>query len=188
MKGARAFFIGGVNATSNVLAGREYGIAVSGTMAHSYVQAHDTELEAFRAFTQLYPKTYLIADTYGSVKGVQHVIELARELGADFQVAGIRLDSGDLAALSRQARQMLDEAGLQQVQIFASGGLDEYKIEKLLAAGAPIDGFGVGTAMGVSKDVPSLDIAYKLTEYAGHGASSSPQPARSWLGANRFSA
>jgi len=84
-------------------------------------------------------------------------------------VAGIRLDSGDLVALSCQARQMLDEAGLQQVQIFASGGLDEYKIEKLLAAGAPIDGFGVGTAMGVSKDVPSLDIAYKLTEYAGHG-------------------
>ena len=169
VKGARAFFIGGVNATSNVLAGKEYGIAVSGTMAHSYVQAHETELEAFRAFTQLYPKTYLIADTYGSLKGVQDVIKLAHELGSNFQVAGIRLDSGDLVTLSRQARQMLDDTGLQQVQIFASGGLDEYKIQELLAAGAPIDGFGVGTAMGVSSDVPSLDIAYKLTEYAGHG-------------------
>jgi len=134
VKGARAFFIGGVNATSNVLAGREYGIAVSGTMAHSYVQAHETELEAFRAFTQLYPNTFLIADTYGSLKGVQHVIDLAQELGSDFHVAGIRLDSGDLVALSRQARQMLDDAGLQQVQIFASGGLDEYKIQEAVSS------------------------------------------------------
>jgi len=169
VKGARAFYIGGIKATSNVLGGWRYGISVSGTMAHSYVQAHATELEAFQAFTRLYPKTFLIADTYGSLKGVQHVIELARELGSGFQVAGVRLDSGDLVQLSKQARQMLDEAGLKQVQIFASGGLDEYKIQKLLEAGAPIDGFGVGTALGVSNDVPSLDIAYKLTEYAGRG-------------------
>jgi len=169
IKGARAFYIGGVNATSNVMAGKQYGISVAGTVAHAYIQAHPTEADAFRAFTQLYPKTMLLVDTYDTLKGVQKVIDLAGELGDDFKVTAVRLDSGDLLSLSIQTRKLLDQAGLKQVQIFASGGLDEYRIEKLVSSGAPIDGFGVGTAMGVSSDVPSLDIGYKLVQYAGKG-------------------
>lgn len=169
MKAARAFHIAGVAATSNVLAGRVYGIPVSGTMAHSYIQAHASELEAFRAFVQLYPDSTLLVDTYDTMAGVENVITIARELGAEFALGAIRLDSGDLAALSRAARARLDESGLQRVRVFVSGGLDEYSVRDLVAAGAPIDGFGVGTAMGVSQDEPSLDMVYKLAEYAGRG-------------------
>jgi nicotinate phosphoribosyltransferase len=169
MKGARAFWIAGVDGTSNVLAGRAYGIPLNGTMAHSYVQAHDDERDAFRAFSALYPGTVLLVDTYDTLEGVRHVAELADQLGPDFAVRGIRLDSGDLAALARDARHILDDAGLGSVGIIASGGLDEYEVARLVRAGAPIDGFGVGTAMAVSKDAPSLDTAYKLTSYAGRG-------------------
>jgi len=169
MQAARAFHIAGVSATSNVEAGRAYAIPVSGTMAHSYIEAFADEAEAFEAFTRSYPETVLLVDTYDTVQGVQNAIDLARELGDAFKVRAIRLDSGDLADLSERARGMLDEAGLSGVDIFASGGLDEYKIAELLGAGAPIDGFGVGTAMGVSEDAPSLEIAYKLTAYAGEG-------------------
>lgn len=169
MKAARAFHIAGVSATSNVEAGRAYAIPVSGTMAHSYVEAFANEAEAFAAFIRSYPETVLLVDTYDTLQGVQNVIGLARRLGDDFKVRAIRLDSGDLLELSRKARAMLDEAGLKDVGIFASGGLDEYEIARLMAAGAPIDGFGVGTAMGVSDDAPSLEIAYKLTAYAGEG-------------------
>jgi nicotinate phosphoribosyltransferase len=169
MQAARAHCIAGVHATSNVEAGREYGIEVSGTMAHSYIEAFANEAEAFAAFTRSYPKTVLLVDTYDTLQGVQNVIDLARKLGEDFKVRAIRLDSGDLSGLSKQARAMLDEAGLSGVEIFASGGLDEYKIAELVESGAPISGFGVGTAMGVSADAPSLEIAYKLTAYAGEG-------------------
>ncbi|HEX6135498.1 MAG TPA: nicotinate phosphoribosyltransferase [Longimicrobiales bacterium] len=169
LRGARAFRIAGVDATSNVLAGRLYGIPVSGTMAHSYIQAHDSELDAFRAFTRVYPDAVLLVDTYGTMAGVENVITLARELGDAFRVRAVRLDSGDLAALARSARARLDAAGLHAVNIFASGGLDEFSVHELVRAGAPIDGFGVGTAMGVSKDYPALDIVYKLAEYAGSG-------------------
>jgi len=166
---ARAFHIAGVAATSNVLAGRRFGLPLSGTMAHSYVQAHDSETEAFRAFARLYPDGVLLVDSYDTLEGVRRVIALARELGEAFRIRAVRLDSGDLGALARAARALLDAAGLQRVEIFASGGLDETRIAALLAAGAPIDGFGVGTAMGVSEDAPGLDIAYKLCEYAGRG-------------------
>lgn len=169
LKGARAFYIAGVAATSNVLAGKIYKIPVVGTMAHSYVQAHASELDAFRAFVRIYPQTVLLVDTYNTLAGVRRVIELARELGPAFQVRAIRLDSGDLLELSKQARRMLDAAGLSHVKILASGGLDEERIAHLLGAGAPLDGFGVGTYMGVSKDAPDCDIVYKLTEYAGQG-------------------
>jgi nicotinate phosphoribosyltransferase len=169
LKAARAFHVAGVHATSNVAAGQAYGIPVAGTQAHSYIQAHDDEYEAFRAFAQVYPNTTLLVDTYDTLAGVRKVIRLAKTLGSDFRVAAVRLDSGDLLELSRQSRQMLDEAGLASVTIFASGNLNEDKIGKLLDAGAPIDGFGVGTEMGVSGDAPSLDIAYKLVEYAGRG-------------------
>jgi nicotinate phosphoribosyltransferase len=169
VKAARAFYIAGVEATSNVLAGQRYGLPVAGTMAHSYIQAHRNEVEAFRAFTRLYPETVLLVDTYDTLAGVENVIALARELGERFRVSAIRLDSGDLAALARAARRRLDAAGLRQVRIIASGGLDEDSIAALFAAGAPIDGFGVGTSMGVSEDAPVLDLAYKLVEYAGRG-------------------
>jgi len=169
LKAARAFYIAGVASTSNVVAGRIYGIPVAGTMAHSYIQAHDSEQEAFRAFAALYPDTILLVDTYDTLVGVQRVIELARRLGGAFRVSAVRLDSGDLGQLAKASRALLDAAGLQRVQIFASGGLDETEVERLVATGAPIDGFGVGTAMGVSEDKPALDIAYKLSEYAGKG-------------------
>jgi len=169
MKGARAYHVAGLAATSNVLAGQVYGVPITGTMAHSYIQSHDDEAEAFRSFTELYPETVLLVDTYDTLEGVHKVVELARELGDRFQVRGIRLDSGDVGELAKQSRKILDAAGLEQVRIFASGGLDEYGVAELVAAGAPIDGFGVGTHMGTSRDAPSLDMVYKLTTYAGEG-------------------
>jgi nicotinate phosphoribosyltransferase len=167
LKGARAFSIAGVQSTSNVAAGQVYGVALAGTMAHSYVQAHDDELEAFRRFAALYPETTLLVDTYDSLAGVELVVMLARELGEAFRVKAVRLDSGDLGELARAARRMFDDAGLTSVRIFASGGLDEEIITRLVESGAPIDAFGVGTEMGVSGDAPSLDLAYKLVSYAG---------------------
>jgi nicotinate phosphoribosyltransferase len=152
-----------------VEAGRRYGIPVTGTVAHSFIQAFANELEAFRAFAGLYPDTTLLVDTYDTPAAVETVIALARELGADFRVRAIRLDSGDLLALSRDARRRLDAAGLPEVRIIASGGLDEWKIDRLMRAKAPIDAFGVGTDMLVSTDAPALDIAYKLTFYDGQG-------------------
>jgi nicotinate phosphoribosyltransferase len=169
MKGARAYWVAGLAATSNVLAGRVYGVPIAGTMAHSFVQAHEDELTAFRAFARLYPDTVLLVDTYDTLLGIDRVIELARELGDAFRVRAVRLDSGDLAALAVEARRRLDAAGLHRVEVFASGGLDEHRIAELVARGAPIDGFGVGTRMGVSEDAPALDMAYKLTAYAGEG-------------------
>ena len=165
LKAARAFHIAGVDATSNVAAGQAYGLRVVGTMAHSYIQAHDDEYRGVpRAFARLYPDTVLLVDTYDTLDGVRKVIDLARELGPAFRVTAVRLDSGDLGVLVVNARRMLDEAGLPHVEIFASGGLNEDEIARLIAMGAPIDGFGVGTDMGVSRDVPALDMAYKLVE------------------------
>lgn len=167
IKAPRAFYIAGVNATSSVAAGRMFGLPVSGTMAHSFVQAFESELDAFRSFVKSHPGGVLLIDTYDTLKGVQHVIDLARELGSAFHVSGVRLDSGDLAELSKQVRKMLDDAGLHHLKIFASSSLDEYVIEELLSAGAPFDGFGVGAHMATSQDAPFLDTAYKLVEYAG---------------------
>ncbi len=169
LKAARAFYIGGVTATSNVLAGQQYGLPLAGTMAHSYIQSHEDEARAFAAFAQRYPETVLLVDTYDTIAGVHKVIELAKEMGEDFKIKAVRLDSGDLLALSKEARGLLDQAGLDKVGIFASGGLDEYIVAQLVASEAPIDGFGVGTKMGVSNDAPDLDIAYKLAQYAGKG-------------------
>ncbi len=167
MKAARACHIAGVDATSNVLAGQVYGLPTTGTMAHSYIEAHDTEEEAFEAFARLYPETTLLVDTYDTLAGVRKVIDLAEAWGDDFRVRAIRLDSGDLAALAKDARRILDEAGLERVKIFASSSLDEHTITELIERGAPIDGFGVGTKMGTMADRPYLDSAYKLASYAG---------------------
>ncbi len=167
LKVARAAYVAGVEATSNVLAGQRYGIPVSGTMAHSYVQAHDDELGAFRAYVRRFPEATLLVDTYDTLQGVEHVARLACELGEDFRVRAVRLDSGELASLAQASRWILDAAGLERVKIFASGGLDEEQVARLVAREAPIDGFGVGTAMGVSEDAPHLDMVYKLVSYAG---------------------
>ncbi len=167
LKAARAFHIAGVDATSNVAAGQAYGLRVAGTLAHSYIQAHDDEYEAFRSFARLYPDTVLLVDTYDTLDGVRKVVDLKRELGPSFRVSAVRLDSGDLGDLAFKARQLLDESGLRQVEIFASGGLNEDEIARLVAVGAPIDGFGVGTDMGVSRDAPALDIAYSSSSTPG---------------------
>lgn len=167
LAGARAFHIAGVAGTSLVAAGARHGIPVVGTMAHSFVQACADETEAFRAYASLYPETILLVDTYDTLEGVRRVIALAQALGPDCRLRGIRLDSGDLASLASAARAALDAAGLQHLQIFASGGLDEHRIAALVRSGAPIDAFGVGTEMSVSADAPSLDLVYKLAAYAG---------------------
>ena len=169
VRGARAFHVAGVAATSNVLAGKTYGIPVRGTMAHSYVQSHDDELAAMRQFASLYPETVLLVDTYDTLAGVKKVVTLAQELGTAFNVRAIRLDSGNLATLAQAARRILDNAGLQDVEIFASNSLDEYALAELVGQGAPIDGFGVGTRLSVSSDAPTIDCAYKLVSYAGRG-------------------
>jgi nicotinate phosphoribosyltransferase len=166
-KGARAFFIAGVTSTSNVAAGFAYGLPLSGTMAHSFIEAFELEEAAFERFLTIFREATLLVDTYDTISGVRKAISLAKGRGADFPLHAIRLDSGDLYGLSRTARQMLDQAGLSHVRIIASGGLDEPVIDELTAREAPIDIFGVGTDMAVSADAPALDIAYKLTEYAG---------------------
>jgi nicotinate phosphoribosyltransferase len=169
LKSARAFYIAGIDATSNVMAGKLYGIPVAGTMAHSYIQAHGDERQAFRAFARTFPGTTLLVDTYDTLEGVRRVIDLVKRAPDEIRIGAVRLDSGDLGTLARDTRRMLDAAGLQQIQIFASSGLDEWEIAKLLDTGAPIDGFGVGTGMSVSDDAPALDIVYKLSEYGGEG-------------------
>ena len=169
LKVARATYLAGGDGTSNALAGKIYGIPVFGTMAHSFVQAHDEELTAFQAFAVLYPDTTLLVDTYDTLDGIRKVIDLSRRLGEQFQVRAVRLDSGDLGALAVQARRMLDQAGLQRVRIFASSALDEYQIQELVNSASPIDGFGGGTKLAVSADAPHLDMAYKLVEYGGKG-------------------
>jgi nicotinate phosphoribosyltransferase len=164
---ARDSAIVGFAATSNVAAARRYGLRAAGTMAHSYVEAFPTEADAFRAFASDFPeRTTFLVDTYDALAGVRTAIDVIRELGLR-DALGIRLDSGDLEFLSAQARTLLDEARLGHVRIFASGGLDDIDIDRLVRAGAPIDAFGVGTRMGVSADAPFLDTAYKLAEYAG---------------------
>lgn len=167
MKVARATHIVGCQGTSNVLAGKVYGIPLSGTMAHSFISTHRHEVDAFRAFARSFPdRSIFLIDTYDTVAGARKAALVAKEMeAAGRRLVGVRLDSGDIAVLSRQVRQVLNEAGLEYVRIIATGGLDEFDIDDLVKGGAPIDGFGVGTKMGVSADAPWSDMAYKVVRY-----------------------
>ncbi len=164
---ARAAYIGGCMGTSNVEAGQRFGVPVFGTLAHSFVMAYNNEEEAFRRFQQLFPEhAVLLIDTYDTLAAVEKIIQ------ADLRPRSVRLDSGDLLELSRQVRRRLDQAGLHETRIFASGDLDEFAIADLLTRGAHIDAFGVGTALATSKDAPALSGVYKLVDVeSGEGPS-----------------
>ncbi len=166
---ARASYLAGFAGTATLLARKDFGIPVFGTMAHSFIQAHYDETAAFSAFAHSRPDNLvLLIDTYDTEAAARKVVKLAPRLKeAGITVHGVRLDSGDLIALSMSVRRILNDGGLQDVTIFASGGLDEDELARMMAANAPIDGFGVGTSLTTSSDAPALDCAYKLQEYAG---------------------
>ena len=166
---ARASYLTGFAGTATVLAGQEFGIPIYGTMAHSFIELFDDESEAFAAFAQSRPDNLvLLIDTYDVEAAARKVVALAPKLAqAGITIRSVRLDSGDLIALSRSVRAILDAGGLQAVTIFASGGLDEDDLAVFAKENAPIDGLGIGTAMTTSSDVPALDVVYKLQEYAG---------------------
>ena len=182
---ARASYIAGFTGTATVLAAKLFDIPVFGTMAHSYIQAHDSETVAFERFAHARPQgLVLLIDTYDTEAAARKVVALAPQLkAAGIRVSGVRLDSGDLIALSNSVRRILDEGGLADVTIFASGGLDEGPLMAMTKANAPIDGFGIGTSLTTSSDAPALDCAYKLQEYAGlprrkHAAGKATLPGR----------
>lgn len=181
---ARAAYLAGFAGTATAEAGRQFGIPVFGTMAHSFVQAHDSERAAFAAFARARPqRPTLLVDTYDTEAAVIKMIELVPQLTrAGIALGGVRLDSGDLDQHARTVRALLDQAGLSSINIFASGNLDEWRIAQLLAAGAPIDGFGVGTALDTSSDVPALDAVYKLQAYAGKPRRKRSEGKATWPG------
>jgi nicotinate phosphoribosyltransferase len=156
---ARAAFLGGCEATSNVEAGRRFGIPLSGTMAHSWVMAFGDEHTAFRSFAEVFgDRAVFLLDTYDTVAAARHIV------GSGLRPSAVRLDSGDIPSLSKAVREILDAAGLEQTKIFVSGDLDEWRIADMLALGAPVDAFGVGAALSTSSDAPSLGGVYKLVE------------------------
>ena len=181
---ARASYIAGFAGSANVLAEREFGVPAFGTMAHSFVQAFDSEPAAFEAFAKARPENLvLLIDTYDTEEGARRVVEIAPKLRAmGITIRAVRLDSGDLGALAKSVRRILDIGGLKEVIIFASGGLDENEISRLLASGAPINGFGVGTSLTTASDAPALDCAYKLQEYAGRARRKRSEGKATWPG------
>lgn len=181
---ARASYLAGFSGTATVLAGTLYDIPVFGTMAHSFIQAHGDESEAFEHFARSHPdNTILLIDTYDTEIAAHKTVALANKLKADhINIQGVRLDSGDLAAHAKNVRQILDDGGLHGATIFASGNLDEYKLQALLTANAPIDGFGIGTALDISIDAPALDCAYKLQEFAGKARRKRSEGKATWPG------
>lgn len=166
---ARAAYFAGFDGTATIAAGIRWGVPLFGTMAHSFIQAHDDESDAFAHFARSQPQaTTLLIDTYDTEAAARAIVPLARRLAAEgIVIRAVRIDSGDLAAHACCVRAIFDAGGLPEIRIFASGNLDENAVHSLLAAGAPIDGFGIGTRMTTSADQPYLDCAYKLQEYAG---------------------
>lgn len=184
MKVSRSTYLAGFHATSNVAAAGAYGIPPAGTMAHSYVQAFDQEIESFRAFARSFPDTcILLIDTYETLEGARRAAIVGREMAAaGHTLRAVRLDSGDLAVLAPRVRAVLDEAGLPNVDLFASGGLDEHYIARLVAANAPIGAFGVGSAVGVAADHPVLDMAYKMVTFDGRPVLKLSEGKATWPG------
>lgn len=182
--GARASYLAGFAGTATVLAGLKFGIPVYGTMAHSFIQAHQDEAAAFEAFAQVQPdNVVLLIDTYDTEAGAKKVVELAPRLRAKgIPVKGVRIDSGDLADHATKVRRILDEGGLHQVSILASGSLDETSVQALIQAEAPIDSFALGTHLTTSSDAPYLDGAYKLQEYAGRPRRKRSEGKGTWPG------
>jgi len=185
---ARATYLAGMSGTATVLAGQRYGVPLFGTMAHSFIQAHDGEMQAFENFARSHPGniTFLI-DTYDTEAAARKVVQLAPRLAQDgIRIRAVRIDSGDLAEHARRVRRIFDEGGLKEVQIFASGGIDEFALRDLLAVKrAPIDGFGLGSGMDTSYDVPTLDCAYKLQDYAGQPRRKRSEGKATWPGAKQ---
>jgi nicotinate phosphoribosyltransferase len=182
---ARAMYLAGFGGTSNVRAGSEFGIPVFGTMAHSFVQAHDDERQAFLDFAVANPgqEITLLIDTYDTEAATTQLVALAPELAArGSKVAAVRIDSGDLGMHARRVRRILDEGGLRDTRIIVSSGLDEHEIASLLASGAPVDGFAPGTKVITSADAPYLDCAYKLVEYAGRPRLKRSEGKETWPG------
>ena len=181
---ARASYLAGYSGTATVLAGERFGIPLYGTMAHSFIEAHDDELFAFERFARAHPEnTVLLIDTYDTEAAAAKVVELARKLERDgISVRAVRIDSGDLAGHARRVRRILDDANLHAIRIFASGGLDEQLISRIVSDGAPIDGFGVGTSLATSEDAPALDCAYKMQEYAGRPRRKRSEGKATWPG------
>jgi nicotinate phosphoribosyltransferase len=181
---ARAAYLAGFAGTATVLAGMRFGIPLFGTMAHSLVQAHDREEDAFERFAAAQPgNVTLLLDTYDTEAAAQKLVNLAPRLGErGIAIRGVRIDSGDLAAHARAVRTILDAGGLNQVTIFGSGDLDEHRIRELLAGGAPFDGFGIGTRLDASTDAPTLDMVYKLQEYAGQPRRKRSEGKATWPG------
>jgi nicotinate phosphoribosyltransferase len=181
---ARASYIAGFTGTSTVLAGQRFGIPLFGTMAHSFVQAHDDEALAFEHFAHAQPdNVVLLIDTWDTEAAAHKVVALAAKLmQAGIQIKGVRIDSGDLSEHARQVRRILDAGGLTDVIIFASGDLDEYVLRHMLDAGVPVDGFGIGTRVDTSADMPYLDCAYKLQEYAGRARRKRSEGKATWPG------
>lgn len=181
---ARAAYLAGFDGTSNVLAGKLFDIPVYGTMAHSYIMAHDDEVEAFERFAESLPgNVLLLIDTYDTLEAARKVVTLAPRLAErNIPIKGVRLDSGDMAGLAKGVRSILDEGGLTECSIFASGDLDEHELFRMLEAGAPIDGFGVGTRLTTSQDMPYLNCAYKLQEYAGRPRRKRSKGKENWPG------
>ncbi len=181
---ARASYLAGFDGSSNVLVGMRWGVPLFGTMAHSFIQAHEDELAAFEHFARCHPQaTTLLIDTYDTEAAAAALLPLAKQLAADgITVQAVRLDSGDLGEHARMVRAILDAGGEPSIKIFASGNLDEFEVQRLVAAGAPIDGFGVGTRMNTSADRPYLDCAYKLQEYAGQARRKRSEGKATWPG------
>jgi nicotinate phosphoribosyltransferase len=167
-----------------VLAGALHDIPLYGTMAHSFVQTHDDEAAAFERFARSHPtNATILIDTYDVEAAAVEVASLHRRLASEGNpIRAVRIDSGDLAAHASRVRQILDREGASDVQIFASGDLDEKRVAQLLARGAPIDGFGIGTRLATSADAPSLDIVYKLQEYAGQARRKRSEGKATWPG------
>ncbi len=170
LKAARASYIGGCIGTSNVLAGKLYGIPVFGTMAHSYIEAFPSEKEAFKAWIKSWgADTVLLIDTYNTLRGARNAIEAVEEVTGKKWLKGVRLDSGEMVTLSKEVRKILNAAGFSSTKIFVSGGLDEYVIDDYLSKGAEMDLFGVGSSLVTSDDAPKIDIVYKLVESEENG-------------------